>query len=305
MRMTALSAGSRTVPLPAAALARWERWCLPRFQGSVSPAPGEPLLPLELSSAIAAGSRLPADPGSCGRGVASGTPGTETPGIATALPRASGTPGTGTPGTATTALLRASGTPATGTPGIATALLRASGTPGTGTPGMATTLPRASGTPGTGTPGTATTALLWASGTPGTGTPGMATTLLGASGTPGTADPGACGKGIASGTLGTGTNAFERQGPPALGPPRTWQHLAASGSTSSPLTLQSHGRTTERWEVPGPPGTAPGKRELVLVTGVGAENWCQELEPVPVNGTDALNQNLCHEPKPLLENWSQ
>lgn len=76
--MTALSAGSSTVPLPAAALARWERWCLPRFQGRVSPAPGEPLLPLELSSAIAAGPRLPADPGSCDRRTASGTPGTGT-----------------------------------------------------------------------------------------------------------------------------------------------------------------------------------------------------------------------------------
>lgn len=56
------------MPLPADALLRLLRWCLARFQGSVSPGLGDPLLPLELSSAIRDLSlRLP-DISSCGGG---------------------------------------------------------------------------------------------------------------------------------------------------------------------------------------------------------------------------------------------
>lgn len=48
MRMTALSAGSRTSP--DADLERLTRWCLAKFHGSVSPGKGEVLSSLGLSS---------------------------------------------------------------------------------------------------------------------------------------------------------------------------------------------------------------------------------------------------------------
>lgn len=77
--ITARSAGSSTVPLPAVALVRLVRWCLARFQGRVSPGLGELLLPLELSSAISAGCRHPAGLSSCGRGTGSGQGDLRTP----------------------------------------------------------------------------------------------------------------------------------------------------------------------------------------------------------------------------------
>lgn len=53
MRMTALSAGSKTLPLPPEPPPRLRLRCVfPRFQGSVSPGLGELLPPLEPSSAI-------------------------------------------------------------------------------------------------------------------------------------------------------------------------------------------------------------------------------------------------------------
>lgn len=48
MRMTALSAGSSTSP--EADLERFMRWCLGRFQGSVSPGDEQQVGSLELSS---------------------------------------------------------------------------------------------------------------------------------------------------------------------------------------------------------------------------------------------------------------
>lgn len=54
MRMTARSAGSKTLPLPPEPPPlRRLRCVFPRFQGSVSPGLGEPLPPLEPSSATA------------------------------------------------------------------------------------------------------------------------------------------------------------------------------------------------------------------------------------------------------------
>lgn len=69
IRMTARSAGSRTLPLPAEPPPlRRLRCVLPRFQGSVSPGLGEPLPPLEEPSSAAGRTSGSSPDMACGRG---------------------------------------------------------------------------------------------------------------------------------------------------------------------------------------------------------------------------------------------